>query len=154
MAQSVQLVIFTLDGQRYALHLSAVERVVRVVEVASLPNAPASVLGVINFQGWVIPVFNLRQRFHLPEREMDLNDRLIIAHTAKRRVALLAEGVLGVSEAQAQQLVAREQILPDLDYVKGIAKLEGNLILIHDLDTFLSLDEEQALTQALQTATE
>lgn len=43
-----QLVVFTLDEQRYALHLAAVERIVRVVEVTPLPKSPEIVLGVVN----------------------------------------------------------------------------------------------------------
>ena len=45
---SYYLVLFTLDDQRYALHLSAVERVVRAVEITLLPKAPEIVLGVIS----------------------------------------------------------------------------------------------------------
>ncbi|MBF8302857.1 MAG: cheW40H-4 [Candidatus Dadabacteria bacterium] len=58
-----QLVVLTLDEQRYALHLSAVERIVRVVEVTPLPKAPEIVLGVVNVQGQIIPVINIRKRF-------------------------------------------------------------------------------------------
>jgi purine-binding chemotaxis protein CheW len=37
-----------------------------------------------------------------------------------------------------------------LEYVEGVIKLEDGLILIHDLDTLLSLEEEQTLAAALQ----
>ena len=48
MNGSIRLVVFTLDEQRYALHLDAVERVVRAVEVTPLPKAPEIVLEVIS----------------------------------------------------------------------------------------------------------
>ena len=51
MKESVQLVAFMLDEQRYGLRLSVVERVVRTVEVISLPSAPDIVMGVINLAG-------------------------------------------------------------------------------------------------------
>jgi len=56
------LVIFRLDNQDDALHLTAVERVLRMVAVSPLPMAPAIVLGVINFHGRVIPVLDLQRR--------------------------------------------------------------------------------------------
>lgn len=149
MRLSNQLVVFLLDEQRYALHLSVVERVVRAVEVTPLPKAPAIVLGVMNVQGRIIPVVNLRRRFRLPERDIDLGDQLIIAHTAKRPVALTADAVTSV-EISEQEIVSRETILPGLGYVTGAVKLDDGLVLIHDLDTFLSLDEEKALDEALQ----
>lgn len=149
MTHSTQLVVFSLDEQRYALHLAAVERVVRAVEVTPLPKAPAIVLGVINVQGGIIPVVNLRQRFRLPEREIDLRDQFIIAHTSKRPVALAADAVAGVVELPEHKTMAGEKILPGLEYVEGVARLEGDLILIHDLDTFLSLEEDRELDEAL-----
>lgn len=144
------LVIFTLDEQRYALSLAAVERVVRVVEITSLPQAPRIVLGVINLQGRIIPVVNIRKRFRLSEREIHLSDQCLIAHTTKRTVALVVDEVCGVLEPADQAVTAAEQILPDVAYLAGVVKLEDGMILIHDLDSFLSLEEEQALDEAMR----
>ncbi len=151
MNMSNQLVVFALDEQRYALHLSAVERIVRVAEVTPLPKAPEIVLGVINVQGQIIPVADIRRRFRLPEREIDLSDQLIIAKTSKRTVALVVDEVTGVIESPEQKLIPAKEILPGTDYVEGVMKLEDGLILIHDLATFLSLEEENTLDLALKT---
>ena len=85
-----QIVVFMLDAMRCALRLSCVERIVRLVEIAALPEAPEIVLGIINVHGEIIPVIDLRKRFCLPERELELDSHLVIARTARRRVALLA----------------------------------------------------------------
>ncbi len=143
------MIVFNLDEQRYALRLSVVERIVRIVEITLLPNAPEIVLGVVNVRGQVIPVVNMRKRFFLPDREVILSDHLIIARTAKRTVALVADAVSGVVEYWKEELAAADGILPDLKYVEGVAKREDGLILIHDLDTFLSLEEEKTLEQAM-----
>ena len=145
-----QHVVFTLDEQRYALHLPAVERIVRVVEVTPLPKAPEIVLGVVNVQGQITPVINIRKRFRLPEREMNLSDQLIIAHTSRRTVALVADAVSGVIERSEQEVIAAEKVLPGIEYVEGVVKLEDGMILIHDLNKFLSLEEEQALDNAMK----
>lgn len=50
-----QLVVFNLADQRYALHLSAVERVVLIAELTALPKAPEIVLGIINVRGCIVP---------------------------------------------------------------------------------------------------
>lgn len=146
----VHLLIFTLDEQRYALYLSAVERVVRAVQVTPLPQAPPIVLGVVNAQGRIIPVFNIRRRFRLPEREIDLGDTLILARASKRSVALAADQVGGLLERSEQQVVATGTILSGVGYLDGVAKLEDGLILIHNLDSFLALDEERALDRAIR----
>lgn len=147
-----QYVVFILDAQRYALHLSAVDRVVRMVHITPLLKAPDIVPGVVNVQGQVIPVINVRRRFHLPEREIALTDQLIVAHTARRPVALVADTVMDVVECSGQDLIAAESILPETEYLEGVVKLKDGLILIHNLDEFLSLDEENSLDRALETA--
>lgn len=152
MNKSNSLVIFTLDDQRYALPLHAARRVVRMVAITPLPNAPGIILGVLNFHGQVIPVINVRRRFRLPECKIALSDKLLVAHTAKRSVALVVDAVLDVIEYSAQKLIATDNILPNIAYVKGVVKLPDGLILIHDLDTFLSLEEESALDQALDVS--
>jgi purine-binding chemotaxis protein CheW len=132
------------------LQLAAVERVVRMVEVTPLPKAPQIVLGVINAQGRIIPVVDIRRRFRLPERDIRLSDHLLIARTARRTVALALDAVTGIVERSAQAVITAEEILPGLEYVEGVMKLGDGLILIHDLDTLLSLEEEQTLDAALQ----
>jgi purine-binding chemotaxis protein CheW len=143
------IVVFVLDEPRYALYLSAVERVVRAVEITPLPKAPEIVLGVINAQGRILPVLDIRKRFRLPAREMKLDDRFIIARTARRPVALVVDSVVGVHELAEREIVSAKQTLPFAQYLKGVAKVKNNLVLIHDLDQFLLLDEERVLDTAL-----
>jgi purine-binding chemotaxis protein CheW len=143
------IVMFSLDEPRYALPLSLVERVVRIVEITPLPKSPDIVMGVINMQGQVIPVINVRRRFHLPEREIRLEDQLIIARTPRRLVALVADSVSGVHRLEERELVIARQELPYAEYVQGVVKLEQGLFLICDLDQFLSLEEEKSLDAAL-----
>jgi purine-binding chemotaxis protein CheW len=153
MNESVHLVLFTLDEGRYALRLSAVERITRMVEITPLPKAPTMVLGVVNVEGRIIPALDIRKRFHLSERDLDLSDRLMIARTLGRVVAIAADAVTGVARRSEEEVVAADKILSGLEYVEGVLKLEDGLVLIHDLDKFLSLDEEKTLEEALRSAT-
>ena len=73
-----QYLIFTLDKQRYAMGLEGVEKVIRAVEMNTLPEGQDLLLGLINMQGKIIPVLNIRKHFYLPQREMEINDRIII----------------------------------------------------------------------------
>ena len=151
MPDSLQLVVFTLDELRYALHLSVVERAINMIEITLLPSAPEIVIGVVNVHGSVIPVLNIRKRFRLPEREPDLGDQLLIAHTARRDVALVVDTVNDVLALPSGELVAPETILPNLEHVEGVVKLDDGMIFIQDLDAFLSLEEEQALETAIES---
>lgn len=150
MINSTQLVVFTLDNRRFALPLPAVERVIRIVEIAPLPKAPEIVTGVVNIQGRVVPVVNIRRRFNMPGRETEISDQLVISRTSKRAVGIIVDEVAGVIECSGDEIVAAEKVLPGMEYVEGVAKLGDGMIFIHNLDRFLSLEEEKALDEAIQ----
>lgn len=137
--------LFTLHQESYALPLASVERVVRMVEITPLPQAPAAVLGIVNVHGRVIPVFDMRCRFALPQRLPDVYDRLIVAHTRRRTVALAVDAVQGVETIGGQEITGKRQLLPQAGYIDGVFYRGQSLVMIHDIDTFLSLDEEKKL---------
>lgn len=141
--------VLCLDDLRVALPLPFVERVVRAVHLTPLPDAPEIVLGVINVKGRVIPAVSMRRRFRLPEREIRLTDQLVIAHTRRRAVALAADAVSGIFDHAEEDVVGADTILPGLEYIEGIVKLRDGLILVHNPDRFLSLEEAESLDRAL-----
>jgi purine-binding chemotaxis protein CheW len=146
---TTHLIIGLLDTQRYALRLAVVERIVRAVEVTPLPRAPEIVQGVVDVEGVVIPVMNIRQRLGLPEKQITPGDRFIVARTQRRPVIIVLDTVQSILEIPTEQVMTADQILPHSRYLEGVVKFPDGMIFIHDLDQFLSLDEEQALTQAL-----
>lgn len=149
MQELIQFVVFRLEAQRYAVRLAVVERIVRAVAVTGLPHAPAIVVGVINVAGRVVPVLNLRRRFALPEREVSASDQFLIARTTRRTVALVVDESLGLIEHPAAEVIGPAQIVPGLGQIQGVVKLSDGLVLIHDLESFLSLEEADALGAAL-----
>ena len=149
MSELIFLVVFRLDEQRYALPLVAVERIVGAVEVTPLPGAPAIVLGAIDVEGRVLPVLNLRRRFFLPEREVSPVDQFLIARTPRRMVVLVIDEAHGVIEREQSAVISSDRIVPGLEQFRGVVKLDNGLVLIHDLEKFLSLDEAHALDQAM-----
>jgi len=144
--------VFSLDGWQIALRLSAVDLVIWAVEVTPLPEAPDSVLGLINVGGRVVPAINMRRRFGLPERDIGPDDRFIIAHSAKRTIALLADAVAGVMALLEGEVIRAEKILPGMEYIEGVIRLPDGVALIHDLERFLSMEEARMLNGALEEA--
>ena len=144
-----QLVVFSLEEQRYALHLNVVERIVRAVEVTALPKAPEIVLGIINFEGRIIPVLNVRKRLNFYEKEISINDQLLIAQVKRGMVALQVDTVSDVISHDPNELTSMQRIVSGTHYVEGTVSLPDGIVLIHNLDTFLSIDEERALDEAM-----
>jgi len=144
------LLVFHIDERRHALHMNVVQRVLPMVDVAPLPSAPAVVSGIVDVAGRIVPVMDLRRRFSLPARESRVSDVLILARTAASTVALPADGVVGVAECPQARLIGADAIVPGIECLSGVAQLDDGLVLIHDLDAFLSLHEQAQLARALR----
>ena len=149
MAAMTHLVVFALDEQRFALPVAAVERIVPAVYVTPLPNGPAMVLGVINVQGRIVPVMNLRKRCRIAEREIEVEDEMIIAHTSRRTVALVVDSTEVVTCAE-EDLTPVDQILPGLDYANQVLKRPEVMVLIYSLESLLSTEDELVLNGAIR----
>lgn len=143
---------FTLAGQRYALPLDPVSRIVRAAAVTPLPLAPDPVAGALDLGGRVVPVYDLRRRFCLPERPLGLDDHFVIARTAQREVALIVDQALGLIAAPAMNDAGA--LAPHLRHLLGVLSLPDGLVFIHDLESFLSPEEDAALQWAMRAAEE
>ncbi|MFA7405015.1 MAG: chemotaxis protein CheW [Pelobacteraceae bacterium] len=147
MTRPDQIVIFTLDEQRYGIPLGVVERVVRTVEITPLPGGPGFIHGVINVQGKILPVLDLRRRFGLPERPVELSDQLIIIRCAARSFALMTDTSCEVRECTEQMRTEAAEILPDLPFLAGVIKLPDGLILLQDPEILLSPGETRTFDE-------
>lgn len=146
-----QYLIFTLDEQRYAMGLSSVEKVIRAVEMNILPEGQDFLHGLINMQGKIIPVINIRKHFYLPVREMDINDRIIISHASEITVAFVVDTVEGVVEIPKKQVNKAQKIFPKLEqYIEGVGKLNDNTVLIYNMENLLSTQDVDKIKDVVE----
>jgi purine-binding chemotaxis protein CheW len=131
------------------LSASLVQEVVAIPAIAPLPKAPPVVEGVVNVRGVLVPVLDIRQRFGLPPHPVTLEQHLIVARTATRPVALRADRALDLITVATETIESADSVVPGLDYVAGIVRLPDGLLIIHDLERFLSLEESRAVAGAM-----
>jgi purine-binding chemotaxis protein CheW len=133
MGANEQFLVFGLNGNRYAISLTIVQRVVRVVEVTPVPEPPPGVLGVINVAGQILPVIDLRRQLHLPQTEIMISDYLIMIKNLHSRMALLVNEVLWIIERAGHEIIPVDTIFPGLGHIRGALKVEEEIVLLHDL---------------------
>ena len=146
---SLTMVLFRLDDNRYALPLAAVAHVIQAVEVTALPDAPSFVDGVINLHGKIVPVFNLRRRLRLQQRSLRVSDQFILASTGARSVALVVDEVLGICMRNQAPLAVSNAPGAQPPFVAGVIVLDDGLVVIPDLERFLSPAQAQTLELAM-----
>jgi purine-binding chemotaxis protein CheW len=145
----VHLLMFSLHGQRAAIPADAVREVVRSVAVAQLPKAPAIAHGVINVRGTVVPVLDVRRRFGLPPRAMELADQIVLVEAGGRTVAWCIDGAADLVEVAAEDVKVARELAEGAAHVAGVAVLPDGVALVYDLERFLSPSESRTLDEAL-----
>lgn len=145
----MRFLLFTIDSARYAIPAETVLEMVRAVAVTTLPGAPAAVAGIINLRGSVVPVFDMRHRFGAPPRRVAPEDHFVLVRATGRTVALHVDAILDLTDIDTNAITNASATLPSTKYIGGVAPMPDGLVLIHDVDTFLSGVEALTLDTAL-----
>ena len=151
----MDILLFELEGQRYGLPAERVREVVRMVAIADLPRAPRAIEGVVNVRGEIVPVYDLRARFELPARAPDPAEHLIVLTAGAGPVAIrvdVAESLETVPDGDvmpSSSLAASVGGATTARHVSGVAAMPDGVLVIYDLDSFLSIEESAMLDGAL-----
>jgi len=120
-----------------------------------VPKTPDFVKGVINLRGKVIPVIDLRLKFGLPSKDYDDRTCIVVMEVAHESGSVQMGIVVdAVSEVQN---IAAEDVEPtpsfgtalNTQYIKGMAKVEGRVTILLDIDRVLSGPEIAGLSEVI-----
>ena len=144
-------VLFAIDSQKYGLQITEVERILRAVEVKPLPQSPPHVMGIINMQGTILPVIDLRYCLGRPQRPIHLEDHFIVARTPTTIAVLPVDAALGSVEVALDTEASTEKARDR--YLRMIVPLGHEVIYALDLERVVFGDEspeDSGLTSALE----
>lgn len=144
------VIIFILDDQRYALPIHCVKTVLRAAALSRPFEAPDLLLGILNIGGKFVPVINIRRQFGLPEKNIRVSDRIIIARTSRYDIGFVADAVEDVAQIIREPLDASSDIFPEMkNFLDGIAKIGDHTVLIYNIDTLFPEHRIKPLNDAL-----
>lgn len=147
-----QVVTFRLGEDRFAADIFAVERVLRWSAPTPVPSMPAWIEGVVDYQGRVIPVIDLRRRFGLPAREARPETRLIVFAIGDEWIGGVVDAVHEVMTLDAKQLVEPPPLFRGLagEYLRGLVRTGERLIIFLDVHRLLTTTEQLTLLRAME----
>jgi purine-binding chemotaxis protein CheW len=133
----LEVLEFRLASERYAVESRHVQEVHPLRELTPLPGTPLFVLGIVNVRGRILPVFDLKKFFDLPEQGLTDLHRIIRVRGNDLELGLLADVIVGVHSVVAASL---QPSLPTLtgiraDYLKGVS---DERLVVLDLERILS----------------
>ncbi len=136
-------VTFRLESETYGINVMQVQEVLRVSEIAPVPGAADYVIGIINLRGNVVTVVDTRRRFGMAEKEVDDLSRIIIIETEEQVVGILVDSVAEVVEIPASDIETAPNVGTEesAKYILGVTSRENELLILVDLNKFLSEEE-------------
>src|SRR5262245_61238839 len=102
--ETLQVLGFLLGEQEYAFHILDILVIERLENVVRLPRMPQFVEGVMRIRDEIVPIVKLRTRFLLPERENDLQTRVIVVEQEDELVGFVVDSVTMVREPLKQNI--------------------------------------------------
>lgn len=150
-ATSQQVVTFRVGEEHFAADILAVERVLRQVAPTPVPNLPAWMEGVIEYESRVVPVIDLRRRFGLDEAgRPTAGVRIIVFLAGDEWVGALVDAVLEVVNVDGAQLSPPPSLLRGLkaEYVRGLLHRDGRMIIVLEMARLLTATEHLELQRA------
>jgi purine-binding chemotaxis protein CheW len=142
---SLQQVIFRLDHEEYGLNIMQVNGIEKYQEVVKVPNAPKYIEGIINLRGEVLPIYSLRKKFNLELKEVNDDTKIIVVNTNDMMIGFVVDSVTEILQIEEDTIEPAPKIVTGVNrkYIKSVAKQEGRMIILIDIDLIVS-DEEKA----------
>ena len=142
---------FSLAGEEYGIGILKIREIIGMMPITSVPQTPSFVKGVINLRGKVIPVLDLRLRFGMPEIEYSERTCIIVVEitgqAGKIQIGSVVDSVSEVLNIKGEDIENTPTFGAKLDteYILGMAKMEGGVKILLDIDKVLSDGEIAAL---------
>jgi purine-binding chemotaxis protein CheW len=145
---------FSLAGEEYGIGILKIREIIGMMSITSVPQAPVFVKGVINLRGKVIPVIDLRLRFGMPAMDYTERTCIIVVQIELQEITLNI-GVVVDSVSEVLNITGNNiEDAPmfgtqmDTDYILGMAKIEGSVKILLDIDKVLTANEIGLLKKA------
>lgn len=150
MKESYRCLMMIIEGVRFAVPVSQVERIVRAVEVTAVPGAPLWVHGVMNLNGRLLPVVNLRNRFQLPQKQIDITDQFVVVRTDNRTIVLPVDFVSAIITVRQNNLLMTHDFMKNAGYITGVLRInEQGIVFLLSLDELITAEENMDLEELM-----
>ena len=145
---------FTLAEEEYGIGILKIKEIIGMLPITSVPQTPDFVKGVINLRGKVIPVIDLRLRFGIGEIDYTERTCIIVVEIAGQAgtvlIGIVVDSVSEVLNVKGDDIEDTPTFGTKLDteYILGMAKMEGGVKILLDINRVLNTEEVGMLEQS------
>lgn len=146
---------FSMADEEYGIGILKVKEIIGMMPVTTVPQTPEFVKGVINLRGKVIPVVDLRLRFGMESIDYTERTCIIVVEIAGPSgtvmIGIVVDSVSEVLNIKSEDIEDTPTFGAKLntDYILGMAKMEGGVKILLDIDRVLSSIEVDVLKKTV-----
>lgn len=140
--ENVKSIVFQLNNEEYAMPVSLVGSIERMMNMTRIPGTPDFIKGVLNLRGVVTPLIDLRARFDFDEKEYTESTRTIIIQHQNMDVGLIVDAAYDVIDIPKSAIEPAPEVVGSIhiDYIDGVAKYGDRLLILLNINEILSKD--------------
>ena len=146
-AQKDKFLTFKIADEEFAIPIEHVIEIVGIQKITEVPDMPDFVKGVINLRGKVIPVMDVRLRFHLPSVAYDDRTCVVVVSVGNVTIGLVVDTVSEVVSIPESNISPPPRFSSATSgrYVSGMGKIGDAVKIIIDAEKLLRDDELASL---------
>ncbi|MDN4494265.1 chemotaxis protein CheW [Ureibacillus aquaedulcis] len=136
----LKVIVFQLADKEYAIPVSNVQGIEKLMHITRVPKTKSFVKGVINLRGVVTPLIDLRERFGIPISNNEDTTRIIIITLEEMEVGFIVDSANDVLDIPVSAIEAQPEVVGsnEEEFISGVAKLENRLLILLHLDKVLN----------------
>lgn len=145
-----EFLIFTLGDEEYGIDILKVQEIRGYDQVTRIANTPASIKGVTNLRGVIVPILDLRVKFAQEDVIYNENTVVIVLNFENRVVGIVVDGVSDVLSLSQDQIRPAPEfaVTMSTEYLTGLGSLGDRMLILVDIEKLLS-SEEMALVDSV-----
>lgn len=147
---SSEFLAFSLGDEVYGIDILKVQEIRGYEPVTKIANTPEFIKGVINLRGVIVPIVDMRVKFHLAAVDYNQFTVVIILNVCGRVIGMVVDGVSDVIALPSEQIHPAPEFGSSLDtqYLRGMASMEGRMVILVDIERLMSASDMALVARA------
>lgn len=145
-----EFLTFTLGKEEYGMDIIKVQEIRGYDAVTHIANTPDFIKGVINLRGIIVPIVDMRIKFHLGHAEYNELTVVIILNVAKRVIGMVVDGVSDVITLNTDQIKPAPEFGSTIDtqYVMGLGTVDDRMLILVDIEKLMTSSDMELVEMA------